>query len=88
MWEGEKPRRFKRLCLRALSEGAISESKAAALLGISVRELNRRMQEPPESETLWTEIQLTHADSVRGGTMTNVAGQTARDQHTDRRARR
>lgn len=47
--EGEKPRRFERLCLRALSEGAISESKAAELLGTSVRELNRRMQEPPQS---------------------------------------
>ena len=51
MRQGEKPRRFKRLCLRALSEGAVSESKAAELLGISVRELNRRMQEPPVSET-------------------------------------
>ena len=49
--EGEKPSRFKRLCLRALAEGAISEPKAAELLGISVRELNRRMNEPPESKT-------------------------------------
>ena len=49
--EGEKPRRFKRLCLRALTEGAISEPKAAELLGISVRELNRRMNQPPESKT-------------------------------------
>ena len=49
--EGEKPRRFKRLCLRALAEGAISEPKAAELLGLSVRELDRRMNEPPESET-------------------------------------
>ena len=47
--EGEKPRRFERLCLRALAEGAISEPKAAELLGISVRALDRRMQEPPES---------------------------------------
>ena len=47
--EGEKPRRFERLCLRALAEGAISEPKAAELLGIPVRELDRRMQEPPES---------------------------------------
>ena len=59
IWKGEKPRRFKRLCLRALSEGAISESQAAELLGISVGELNRRMQEPPESETLGTENKLT-----------------------------
>ena len=49
--EGEKPRRFKRLCLRALAEGAISEPKAAELLDISVRELDRRMNEPPESVT-------------------------------------
>ena len=44
---GEKPRRFERLCLRALAEGAISEPKAAELLAVSVRELDRRMQEPP-----------------------------------------
>ena len=47
--EGEKPRRFKRLCLRALAEGVISEPKAAELLRISVRELNRRTNEPPEN---------------------------------------
>ena len=46
--EGEKPRRFERLCLRALAEGAVSEPKAAELLSIPVRELDRRMQEPPE----------------------------------------
>ncbi len=44
---GEQPSRFERLCFRALSEGAISEAKAAELLGISARELNRRMDEPP-----------------------------------------
>ena len=49
--EGEKSRRFKRLCLRALAEGAISEPKAAELLGMSVRELNRHMNEPTESVT-------------------------------------
>ena len=47
---GERPMRFERLCFRALSEGAISEAKAAELLGHSVRELNRRMDEPPTSE--------------------------------------
>ncbi len=31
---GDRPMRFKRLCLRALAEGAISESKAAELLDI------------------------------------------------------
>ena len=45
--DGEEPRRFERLCLRALAEGAISEAKAAELLGTSVHALNRRMEEPP-----------------------------------------
>ena len=48
--EGERPMRFERLCFRALSEGAISEAKAAELLGLSVHELNRRMDEPPSLE--------------------------------------
>ena len=55
--KGEEPRRFKRLCLRALAEGVISEAKAAELLGYSIRELSRRMNEPPASETVgetWT----------------------------------
>jgi Zn-dependent peptidase ImmA (M78 family) len=42
----EEPGRFDRLCYRALAEGAISEPKAAELLNITVRELNRRMEEP------------------------------------------
>jgi Zn-dependent peptidase ImmA (M78 family)/transcriptional regulator with XRE-family HTH domain len=42
----EQPKRMERLCFRALAEGAISESKAAEILGISVRELSRRMDEP------------------------------------------
>ena len=49
--EGEKPKRFKRLTFRALAEGAISESKAAELLGMSVYDLNRRMEEPPPVES-------------------------------------
>ena len=40
---GEKPVRFERLVLRALAEGAVSESRAAELLGLSVDELDRRM---------------------------------------------
>ena len=44
---GEVPRRFERLCFRALAEGAISEAKAAELLETSVHELNQRMEEPP-----------------------------------------
>ena len=48
----EQPRRFERLCFRALSEGVISEARAAELLGHSVRELNRLMDEPPDSESV------------------------------------
>lgn len=43
----ERPTRFRRLCYRALAEEAISEAKAAELLGVTVRELNRAMEEPP-----------------------------------------
>lgn len=46
--EGEKPKRFERLTFRALAEGAISEAKAAELLGISVQVLEQRMEEPPD----------------------------------------
>jgi Zn-dependent peptidase ImmA (M78 family) len=42
----EQPERFGRLCYRAVAENAVSESKAAELLNITVRELNRRMEEP------------------------------------------
>jgi Zn-dependent peptidase ImmA (M78 family)/transcriptional regulator with XRE-family HTH domain len=42
----EQPRRMERLCFRALTEGAISESKAAEILGISVRSLTRLMDQP------------------------------------------
>ena len=44
---GEKPTRLERLCFRALAEGAVTESKAAELLGVPVRDLNRRVEEPP-----------------------------------------
>lgn len=37
---GEKPTRFKRLTLRALAEGAISDSKAAELLELSIHDLD------------------------------------------------
>ena len=50
---GEQPLRFERLCLRALAEGAISEAKASELLGKSVDELTRRMDEPPSLETAY-----------------------------------
>ena len=46
----EEPRRFERLCFRALAEGAVSEAKAAELLEISTHELNQRMEEPPDLE--------------------------------------
>jgi Zn-dependent peptidase ImmA (M78 family) len=42
----EEPKRMERLCFRALAEGIVSESKAAELLGIPVRELTRRMDQP------------------------------------------
>ena len=39
----EKPKRFRRLCLRALAENEISESKAAELLRLRVSEIDRIM---------------------------------------------
>lgn len=52
--DGEQPTRFERLTFRAVAERALSEPKAAELLGMSVHELNQRMEEPPtlESEAL------------------------------------
>ncbi len=44
----ERPERFRRLCFRAVAEGAVSESKAAELLGITERELDRQMEQPPD----------------------------------------
>ena len=41
---------FERLCFRALAEGAIPASKAAELLGITVHDLNRQMEQPPEAD--------------------------------------
>lgn len=38
--QGNRIGRFERLCLRALAEGAISESRASELLGVSTQELN------------------------------------------------
>ncbi|MGH7091553.1 MAG: ImmA/IrrE family metallo-endopeptidase, partial [Stellaceae bacterium] len=43
----ENPRRFHRLCYRALAEGVVSEAKAAELLRFSVRELNAAMEQAP-----------------------------------------
>lgn len=43
--EVEEPRRFERLCYRALAEGIIGESRAAELLDISVRELDARLDQ-------------------------------------------
>jgi Zn-dependent peptidase ImmA (M78 family)/DNA-binding XRE family transcriptional regulator len=39
----EVPQRMERMCLRAVAESAVSESRAAELLNISVRDLNRRL---------------------------------------------
>ncbi len=44
--ESEEPARLERLCFRALAEGAVSEARAAEVLGISVRELGQRMDNP------------------------------------------
>jgi hypothetical protein len=38
---------MERLCLRAVTEEAISEARAAELLNVSVRELDRRLQGAP-----------------------------------------
>jgi Zn-dependent peptidase ImmA (M78 family) len=43
----ENPRRFHRLCYRALAEGIVSEAKAAELLRLSVRQLNSAMDQAP-----------------------------------------
>jgi Zn-dependent peptidase ImmA (M78 family)/DNA-binding XRE family transcriptional regulator len=42
-FEAEVPQRMERLCLRAVAEGAISEPKAAELLRVSVRELDKKL---------------------------------------------
>jgi len=48
--EQEEPSRLQALCYRAVAEGIISESKAAELLGISVHQLNRQMDDPDAEE--------------------------------------
>ena len=49
---GEQPNRFHRLCLRALAEGAITESKAAELLDIPIGHVDQYMRgTPPASVT-------------------------------------
>lgn len=47
-FQPERPVRFERLCLRALTEGLISESKAAELLQRTVRGVEELMDAPPE----------------------------------------
>lgn len=42
----EEPARLERLCFRALAEDAVSEARAAEILGVSVRELGERMDNP------------------------------------------
>lgn len=42
----EEPKRLERLCYRAVAEGALSEAKTAELLGISVRALSQRLDDP------------------------------------------
>ena len=48
-WHGEQPTRFRRLCLRALAEGAITESKAAELLDIPIAGVEQYMRGTPPS---------------------------------------
>ena len=43
----EQASRFERLCLRALAEGAISDSKGAELLNVGIRDLDDLMYQPP-----------------------------------------
>ena len=40
----EEPRRFERLCFRALAENIIGESRAAEMLGITIAELDQRLE--------------------------------------------
>lgn len=47
----ERATRLSRLCFRAVEEGAMSESRAAEALGISVRELDRAMAGPWEDRS-------------------------------------
>ena len=44
----ERPSRFERLCIRALAEDVISESKASELLQKTVREVVDSLDLPPE----------------------------------------
>lgn len=41
----EEPTRFDRLCLRALAEGVIGEGRAAEMLGLTVAQLDRHLEE-------------------------------------------
>lgn len=43
--EYEEPKRFERLCFRALAEGVIGESRAAEMLGITLKALDERLAE-------------------------------------------
>ena len=44
----EEPTRFRRLCLRALTEGAISKARCAELLGVRMGGLHQLMHEPDD----------------------------------------
>lgn len=46
--ECEQTGRFERLCCRALSQGALSDARAAELLELPVSELDRRMELSPD----------------------------------------
>ena len=76
---GERPMRFERLCFRALAEGAISEAKAAELLGHS----GPRAQ-PPNGRT--TEIGGTFCQSLSVATWKRRPQTTRRQVVTERRS--
>jgi hypothetical protein len=44
---GQEPSRFERLCVRALTDDIISESRAAELLGLTARELGSYFDAAP-----------------------------------------
>jgi Zn-dependent peptidase ImmA (M78 family)/DNA-binding XRE family transcriptional regulator len=46
----ERPKRFERLCMRALAEDLISEYKASELLQKPIKEVIESMDEPPEGD--------------------------------------
>ena len=82
----ETTTRFERLCLRAFAEDAVSESRAAELQAVSVRELGERM----EQVSAWREASLGTAESRVHDVPAGWLGLGAADRSSrpDRRAKR